>query len=259
MVVRTTGHEDVSMTIEHDEMRRRLDHQIAFYEADAEPYERWLESLADDGNGSTVAAAAKERNRELAAWFGAHAPLGDVLEIAAGTGRISKLLAPHASALMLLDSSPTSLALARKNLQRGPSEVAAVCADIFEWRSPRQFDTIVFAAWLHHVPDAMFDHFWQVVATATAPDGRVMFDFALDTSTAHVASPPAKPAEDYAVFHDPARRLSVRDLHGQRWVVTHETWNTKTLGDRLASLGWQVSPSGPVDESFKWAVAERRP
>lgn len=246
------------MTDENDAVRLRLDHQIAFYEADAELYDRWLASLADESNATDVAAAAKKRRHQLAAWFGDNAPLGDVLEIAAGTGRISQLIAPHASALLLLDSSPTSLALAQEKLEGCAAKVTAVCADVFEWEPPRRFDTVVFAAWLHHVPSVMFNEFWQIVAAATAPDGRAIFDFALETSTAHVASPPETPSADYAVYHDPIRHLSVRDLDGQRWAVAHETWNTETLAERLASLGWQLSLSGPADESFRWAVAERR-
>lgn len=237
---------------------RLLQEQIGFYEADAVPYDRWLASLADDTNSTKTATAARARSRQLAEWFARVAPLGDVVEIAAGTGRVSELIAPHAARLVLLDSSPSSLALAADKLVRSTSYAGSACMDIFDWRPPRRFDTVVFAAWLHHIPDAVFDEFWHIVDAATEPDGRVLFDVAVNTSAAHLGPPPKTPSIAYAAYHDPTRGISVRDLDGRRWTVVHQTWDTEILATRLGSLGWQLSATGPADESFEWATARRR-
>jgi demethylmenaquinone methyltransferase/2-methoxy-6-polyprenyl-1,4-benzoquinol methylase len=191
-------------------------------------------------------------------WVARVAPLGDVLEIAAGTGRVSQLIAPHASRLVLLDSSPSSLALAGEKLAQSAAYVGSVCLDVFDWRPPRRFDTVIFAAWLHHVPHAFLNAFWEIIEAATARDGRVMFDFAVDTPTAHVTQPPATPSDGYGKYHDPIRNVSVRDLNGHRWTVVHETWNAETLSERLGSLGWEVTVTGPGDDTFQWATACRR-
>lgn len=74
---------------DHSPAGRLLQEQIAFYEADAVPYDRWLASLADETNTTDVAAAAMKEVRRLVEWFARVGPLGDVLEIAAGTGRVS--------------------------------------------------------------------------------------------------------------------------------------------------------------------------
>lgn len=55
-------------------------------------------------------------------------------------------------------------------------------ADIFDWNAgARIFDTILFSAWLHHVPHDQFDRFWGTVERLLAPGGVVVFDF-LDAS-----------------------------------------------------------------------------
>lgn len=222
------------------------------------PYDRWLASLADETNTTEVAAASRNEARLLVEWFARVGPLGDVLEIAAGTGRLSRLIAPHASRLVLLDSSPSSLALARDLLARSAAYAGAVCLDVFDWRPRRRFDTVVFARWLHHVPDTCFDAFWQIVDAATARDGHVMFDFAVDGSTSLVAPPPPTASDVYAAYYDPTRRVSVRDLGGQRWTVVHQTWAIETLSERLGSLGWEVDVAPPRDGAFRWATARRR-
>ena len=234
-----------------------LREQIEFYEADAVPYDRWLASLADEGNATDIAVAARTQAQRLAGWLEHHAPLGDVLEIAAGTGRVSQILEPHVARLLLLDSSPTSLALADDKLAGSPAYEGGVCSDVFRWRPPRLFDTVVFAAWLHHVPDAAFDEFWNVVDALTTPGGRALFDFALDAPGAHIAPPPT-PSVDFAAYHDPATGVSVRDLDGRRWTVVHETWSAEALARRLGKLGWELAATGPADESFQWATATRK-
>jgi hypothetical protein len=101
---------------DHHHAGHLLLEQIAFYEADAVPYDRWLASLADETNTTDAAAAAIKQVRRLAEWFAHVGPLGEVVEIAAGTGRVSQLIAPHTSKLVLLNSSPSSLALAGEKL-----------------------------------------------------------------------------------------------------------------------------------------------
>ena len=44
-------------------------------------------------------------------------------------------------------------------------------ADIFDWKHDDTFDTIVFSAWLHHVPDSrFFAAFWTKVQTLLAAE-----------------------------------------------------------------------------------------
>ena len=58
---------------------------------------------------------------------------GRVLELAAGTGLLSRILARNADSLVLVDSSPTSLAIARERMTTGSPSVTFVLADVFTW------------------------------------------------------------------------------------------------------------------------------
>jgi hypothetical protein len=47
--------------------------------------------------------------------------------------------------------------------------------DVFDWAPPRRFDTVFFAFWLSHVPEASFEWFWSVVGGMLAGGGRAIF------------------------------------------------------------------------------------
>jgi SAM-dependent methyltransferase len=132
-------------------------------------------------------------------------------------------------------------------------------ADVFGWEwTEGRFDTICFAAWLHHVPEGCFDDFWSRIDRWLAPDGLVLFDFAVADGPAAVASaPPVAPTESYAAYHDPERAVSVRDLGGRRWRVIHELWDPRELTARLGRLGWELRIEMEDPGGFHWASARR--
>lgn len=85
-------------------------------------------------------------------------PLGRVLDIGTGTGRIAQLLEPYADQVTGLDKSPEMLRLARARLQDFPAErVSLVQGDLgalpFE---PACFDTVVFHQVLHYAQEPGF-------------------------------------------------------------------------------------------------------
>jgi SAM-dependent methyltransferase len=107
-----------------------IEEQIDFYRTDAAAFDDWLVTLVDGHNHEPVAQnyrAGRERVTELLAH---RAPLGDVLEIAAGTGRLAELYVPLSDSVLLLDASPESLAIAGRRLDSEP-RITFVEADIF--------------------------------------------------------------------------------------------------------------------------------
>ena len=88
----------------HDE--ELLVEQRDFYQADAKSFDDWLASLMAEHNDEPAAVAYRAGRQIIARAFTERAPLGRVLEIAAGTGRLVELYAPHADSVVLLDSSP---------------------------------------------------------------------------------------------------------------------------------------------------------
>ncbi|WP_095012873.1 ArsR/SmtB family transcription factor [Tsuneonella mangrovi] len=154
-------------------MLRAVDRLLAAAEAEDEGF---AQTCAKDRRHLSDIRASRER--AAAEYFAAHAsewdrlrallspaeaieaalldalgkrPLGAVLDIGTGTGRIAELLAPYADRVTALDKSPEMLRLARVRLQDVPADrVALIQGDFgalpFDAES---FDTVVFHQVLH--------------------------------------------------------------------------------------------------------------
>ena len=234
--------------------------QIAFYRADAQPYDDWLRSLLDDADESPQAVRFRDGRAVAERLLAGRSPLGRVLEIAAGTGILSELVARHCERLVLLDTSPASLALARRRVTEATpaAAVAYLCADVFSWPGrPGAFDTICFSSWLHHVPRGDLDRFWHSLERLLAPGGEVLFDFPdATTERRPIADAPASPSDEYALYG--TGDVSVRDHGGRRWHVVDVKWDPDELRQRLAPLGWEMAIVAPGwFDRFHWAVARR--
>ena len=81
-------------------------------------------------------------------------PMGRVLDLGAGTGMLSGMVAAaHPSAqLVLVDGAPAMLDRARERL-RGHPRAAYVVADLRDALPPGPFDAVVSALAIHHLPD----------------------------------------------------------------------------------------------------------
>ncbi len=106
-------------------------------------------------------------------------PVGRLLDVGTGTGRIAELFAGRASHLTGLDKSPEMLRLARTRLQHLPaSDVTLVQGDFAQLPfADASFDTVLFHQVLHYAfaPQAVLAE----AARVTAPGGRVVIvDFA---------------------------------------------------------------------------------
>lgn len=183
-----------------------------------------------------------------------------MLEIACGTGRLYELYAPHAGRVVLLDASPASIALAQPRvaaLDTPPTELEV--DDVFAWESRgRRFDTVIFTAWLHHVPHSRFEQFWALVDSVLQPGGSVIFDFPDSTVPAPGRTElPDQPSEGYTLYA-PIDGVSIRDHFGTRWRVVHLTWDPADLAERLAAVGFHMEDLGPgLFGNVRWAAAHR--
>src|SRR3990167_2326232 len=107
------------------------------------------------------------------------APLGQLLDVGTGTGRMAELFAPRAGKIVALDKSLEMLRIARAKLQRLPTaDVELVQGDFLDLPfSADQFDTILLHQVLHFALDPA-----QVLAEAgrvIRPGGRIaIVDFA---------------------------------------------------------------------------------
>jgi SAM-dependent methyltransferase len=195
-----------------DDVRALVAEQVAYYRAHAPDYDNDIAGLHADWSQAID---------EL--------PItGDVLELACGSGRWTRLLAVRARSVTAVDAAPEMLALARQRVRDLPVEF--VEADVFGWQPLRRYDTVFFAFWLTHVPPARFAAFWSMVGLALAPGGRVCF---LDDSSRERAGERFVPAQA-----TPAVWRRLRDGSEHRVVKVY--YSPVELAARLAELGWSA-------------------
>jgi len=119
-----------------------------------------------------------EVERALAAALG-DAPLGHVLDIGTGTGRIAELFADHAERVVALDKNLEMLRVARAKLQHLPAaRIELVQGDFADLPfAAASFDTVVLHQVLHFAPDPAAA--LAEAARVTRPGGRIaIVDFA---------------------------------------------------------------------------------
>jgi SAM-dependent methyltransferase len=195
-----------------DDVQALMAEQVAYYRAHAPDYDNDIAGLHPDWSQAID---------EL--------PItGDVLELACGSGRWTRLLAARARSVTAVDAAPEMLAIARQRVGNLPVEF--IEADVFAWEPPRRYDTVLFAFWLTHVPPARFAAFWSMVGMALAPGGRVCF---LDDGSRERAGERFVPDQV-----TPAVWRRLRDGSEHRVVKVY--YSPAELAARLAELGWSA-------------------
>lgn len=213
--------------------RTLLDEQIAYYRARAAEYDSTTTPDEDP-----FAPAADRIRRALRA-----ARLrGRVMEIAAGTGQWTALLAEDADDLEAIDASPEMLAINAAKL--GDPKVRYRVADAFSLRPAHDRDVVFFGFWLSHVPPRRFDAFWRTVAGLLAPGGRAVF---VDEAAHGLWR------EDW--IDEAAGIVRRRLTDGTEHRAVKVLWKASDLAARLRRLGWDASVH--AEEPFYWGEARR--
>jgi demethylmenaquinone methyltransferase/2-methoxy-6-polyprenyl-1,4-benzoquinol methylase len=216
-----------------DTDRELLDEQIRYYRARAPEYD--ATSTPEDD----PFAEAGNRVRDALRAF---APRGRVIELAAGTGQWTGLLADTADELIVTDASPEMLELnAAKVGERGQRYRVA---DAFDLEPTHAHDVVFFGFFLSHVPRGRFPAFWSVVEGLLAPAGRVFF---VDEA-AHGLWDEDWIDEDAGIVR---RTLAGGDSHRAVKVL----WRPDELERELKALGWNASVHW--DPPFYWGSASR--
>ncbi len=176
---------------------------------------------------------------------------GRVLELGAGSGRVTAVLAPFAGDVVAVDLSPELTGLAHERLAAWP-RVHLVRADMRALAFRQPFDLVVAAddPFSHLVDDADRDRTLEVVARHLAPGGRFVLD-------ALWLSPDA--ASAVASAGGRVRRQTT-SLHGQRLRVV-ERWARQGGPERCCHAQYEYHRAGcpPVVAEFDardWSPAE---
>ena len=208
---------------------RILVEQIAYYRARAAEYDEWFNREGRYDRGPLQRARWLAEIQMIEAALASMAPLGDVLELACGTGLWTERLASLARSVRAIDASPEAVAINRARVAAGHLEYEV--ADIFTMPAPAAADVVFFAFWLSHVPSTLFEPFWRLVRASLRKGGRVFFvDSLLEPSST-------------AVDHDAPDNSCIvrRKLNdGREFTIVKKFYEPTRLERMLVSLDWHA-------------------
>jgi SAM-dependent methyltransferase len=211
-----------------------LANQIRYYEDRADIYEKLYERRDEHDLGPEGNARWFAETSILESSIGSLDARGSVLEIACGTGSWTRWLAPRASRLVCVDTSPRMLQRNRELV--GDAGIRYVLADVFEWDPEERFDVIVMGFFISHIPPGRFAGFWDHLGRWLGPQGVVWF-------CDDAAGPDRPRTEDQVAGIAHAHR---RRLRGREYTIVKVFYEPEELGEKLDGLGWEadVRPAG---------------
>lgn len=214
--------------------------QLEYYRARAPEYDEWFLRQGRYDRGPSHRAAWFSEVAIVEAALREVLPIGEVLELACGTGLWTRRLTEGHRRIMAVDGSPEAIEINRQHVQSDTVEY--VVADLFAWEPPAaRFDAVFFAFWLSHVPALRFETFWQGVRRALKPGGLVFF---LDSLLEQTST-----ATDHR--HLDESGIVERKLNdGRTFQIVKVSYDPVRLEHQLLSQGWR----GWVRSSGKFFV-----
>ncbi|MDY6937994.1 MAG: class I SAM-dependent methyltransferase [Cyanobacteriota bacterium] len=223
-----------------------LQEQIEYYQQRAPEYDEWFYRIGRYDRG------AKHNQR----WFDevkvvqeALNELGtghEILELACGTGIWTQKLLALGKTITAIDVSAKSISLNKRKVKS--PKVKYQTQDLFEWEPDREYDLVVIAFWLSHVPPQKFDEFLDKVAKSVRSGGRL---FIVDSRFHATAT---------AKNHDYKNNDKIYQLrklnNGDTFKVIKIYHSTEYIARKLSKLGFQTN-ANMTDRYFIYAVGEK--
>lgn len=199
---------------------------IDYYEARAPEYDDWYLRRGRYARGAIHDAAWNAELDAAGRWLDALPWQGEIVELAAGTGWWSPLLASRGE-LSLYDTSPAVLDRARERLVAHDLRAHLHVRDA--WAAPdRAVDGLFMGFWLSHVPRERLDVFLAVARAWLKPGGGFAAIDSLPDTASGAADHP-QPADDLAV-----RRLA----DGREFTIVKAYHTPDELAVALAAAGF---------------------
>jgi demethylmenaquinone methyltransferase/2-methoxy-6-polyprenyl-1,4-benzoquinol methylase len=219
------------------DLDERLDEQVRYYRARAPEYDATAPAYESvrhpDDPYAPIAAEAISALRALG-------PVERAIELGAGTGQFTRIVASVAREVDAVDTSPEVLALNAANVPA--PNVRRIVADAFRFVPARPADLVVMAALLSHVPRDRMPAFWAAVGGMLRPGGRA---FVFDEAPHDLWSEEPGGAAD----------IVWRTLEdGRRFRIVKVLWEPGDLRTTLAALRWRAEITR--HDPFWWATVE---
>jgi demethylmenaquinone methyltransferase/2-methoxy-6-polyprenyl-1,4-benzoquinol methylase len=220
---------------------------LAYYEARASEYDDWYLRRGRYERGPVHDAAWNAELDAAGRWLDGLPIAGEIVELAAGTGWWSPLLAAKGE-LSLYDAAAAPLERARERLVAHRLRAHLHVRDA--WAEPdRAVDAVFTGFWLSHVSRARLDEFLGVVRRWLKPGGTFAFIDSRRDPQSGAADHPA-PADDTAV-----RRLD----DGREFTIVKVHYEPAELEAALATAGFAHSRVTTTGRFFLTGVAHVGP
>lgn len=213
-----------------DKIDGLLAEQAHYYRERADEYDDWWLRQRRYDHGPEINAQWFADGAEVQSALERFEPVGEVLELACGTGLWTQHLAASADRVTAVDGSSEMLEFCHARM--GDSRVEYVQADLFAWEPEETYDVCFFSFWLSHVPEERFEAFWKKLKRALRPDGRVFF---IDSSRHDLAS-----AIDHKLSEPNDPTMLRRLADGSEYRIIKRFYEPEPLRQRLAELGWKL-------------------
>ncbi|HET9084988.1 MAG TPA: class I SAM-dependent methyltransferase [Candidatus Limnocylindrales bacterium] len=199
---------------------------IEYYEARAPEYDDWYLRRGRYEHGAIHDAAWNAELDGAGRWLDALPWSGALVELAAGTGWWSPLLASRGE-LSLYDTSAAALDRARDRLVAHGLRAHLHVRDV--WAEPdREVDGLFLGFWLSHVPRESLSTFLALCRRWLKPGGRLAFIDSLGDPASGAIDHPT-PADDLA-----GRRLD----DGREFTIVKVFYEPAQLSDALSEAGF---------------------
>jgi demethylmenaquinone methyltransferase/2-methoxy-6-polyprenyl-1,4-benzoquinol methylase len=216
---------------------------LAYYEARAPEYDDWYLRRGRYERGPVHDAAWNAELDMAGRWLDALPIAGEIVELAAGTGWWSPLLAAKGE-LSLYDGNPGPLDRARERLVAHRLRAHIHVRDA--WAEPdRQVDAVFTGFWLSHVPRERLEAFLALCRRWLKPGGRLAFIDSLADPASGAADHPT-PTDDRAI-----RRLD----DGREFTIVKIFYSPAELTAALTDAGFSAVDVTPTGRFFVLGTA----
>jgi SAM-dependent methyltransferase len=199
---------------------------VDYYDARAPEYDDWYLRRGRYERGAIHDAAWNAELDAAGRWLDGVPWSGEIVELAAGTGWWSPLLASRGE-LSLYDASPAALDRARERLVAHGLRAHLHVRDV--WADPdRKVDGLFMGFWLSHVPRERLADFLALCRRWLKPGARLAFIDSLADEASGASDHPA-PADDLAI-----RRLD----DGREFTIVKVFYEAGELRSALEPAGF---------------------
>lgn len=183
---------------------------VAYYAARAGEYDDWYLRRGRYSHGPIDDAVWSAELDQATLWLDGLPLSGEIVELAAGTGWWSPLLASKGE-LSIYDAAEPPLDRARDRLLAHRSRAHIHVRDA--WAEPdRTVDAVFCGFWLSHVPDDRLDDFLQLVRRWLKPGGRFVFVDSVADPRSGADDQPETPEAEAAVGIERRRLVDGREF-----------------------------------------------